>query len=175
LVFGGCINTNKENKAYKYHKDGNYDSAIVMWQELINENLQSAKYLNNLGWAYMQNGELDKAEEYLELANEKAEISSTISSIQINRKLLRTIKDIPILFENKEFEKCLDYINDLEAQTSKNDFIKTYEARCLFEIGEIEKSYFIYNEILEKYNKRQSENRYSIEATKMIDLINEIE
>lgn len=174
LFLSSCGKSKKENSAYKFHEKGEYESAIIIWEELLEVDSENAKYLNNLGWAYMQNDNLEKIEEYFVLANNKAENKNLLKSIETNRKLLNSIKDIPKLFEQNEFEKCLEIIEKLDNKTSVDDFIKSYEAKCLFEIGELEKSEKLFNEIIDKYKKKQSQNKYSIEAKKMLDIIIEI-
>jgi len=172
FILTNCnMNTFKESKGYEAHKDGDYETAINIWQELLEKKPNNAKYLNNLGWAYLHIDNIDSAEKSFLKAKQNVKSSSLKNSIEINIDMFDLVLKVQEFYNEEQFENCIEKIVKIDPKSQIADILRYYQAKCYLEMDNKKEAKEVLLKTHEKYHKTGVFNKYYLHADSIINAL----
>ncbi|MFO8234897.1 MAG: hypothetical protein R6U04_05810 [Bacteroidales bacterium] len=158
----GCSTlTRKHQNAIDSSDKGNYNKALGLYQEILQEKPNKPKYLNDYGWTLFMVDSLEKAIETLEKAKEHSKDKTVLLERSIDRNL--TIA--------KSYLKAREHLNKDEPQKaldalSKNKLYRSKEMELSYfgliyeKLGEPEKAEERWETIINTYSNADFDNKF---------------
>ncbi|WP_256097248.1 tetratricopeptide repeat protein [Brachyspira hampsonii] len=157
------------NNAEIYEKLENYEGAVNYYNKAIEILNKPCKYHEKLAECYEKLGKYNNAieayKEYFKIADDELFIYIIGSKLDTLKKIaylydkLNDIENRNLYYE-KAIKKCRELIK--EYRKNKKEYLKEI-ADIYIKIGNKEKAFEIYNDLIEKYNKEISRNKNDYE------------
>jgi tetratricopeptide (TPR) repeat protein len=128
--------------------NGDFEEAIEVCNQLIDNNPYSTDYWGMLGRLYTMTSEFDKAIEAFDFA-------LTCDSTSVELKLLKAY----CLYINENYKKAIEVYSDITLDDDPMDSLKSIIADCYLKLEDYELAYHLLKEIIER--KREAADAFT--------------
>ena len=161
IFFMGCSKTDKlQNKAILKVSEGNYEEAIEIWKEILSHDGNNPSYLNDIGWVFFRNDELEKSRATLISAKSKSKSKLLIKSIETNLDMVEKFLEGKTLLQNEDYEKALSIFTEVSSEFDTKEMEKKYIALCYEGMGKTEMAKEQWTTIIELYENSDVKNKF---------------
>lgn len=158
LLMIGCSSHQSEyDKALKALKDGNYDDAINIYNDIITKDSTNVYALINLGWLYAKIDSLDDAMKHLEKAEQHTSGVGNRNLIAKNTEMVIQYRNIKRLFETGNYEVVIRQSEVAQQNFGRSGMILQYRAMAYELTGDLENSNSSWREILSIYSNAENQ------------------
>lgn len=153
---------------------GRFDAAIKKYQTILEIDNDSPLNLNNFGWIYLKNDNLEDAKKFLIRALSLTSKPQLRSMIKVNLRLTTAFQNCRDLIEKKQYQSALDTLLAINRAYQTNEMGYKYLALCYEGLEQPKQARANWEEIIEIYVNTDVRNHfYLLAKAKMIDIAHE--
>lgn len=173
LILSGCGKTQKmHQEAYDLSEAGDYQQALELYEQLLDEKPDKALFLNDYGWTLFMADSMQRAEQVLEEAKNKSKDGKTLlrRNIQKNLKIVRAFMEAKNFLEQGNAGKARDIYDNLDKSWKARDMRLKYYALAYESLGEQEKANEYWQQIIDKYAEADFDSHFYNLAVRKIKM-----